>query len=256
MDSITYDIVIICDNSGSMQTMGNEPLEALNSFITEQKNTLDDDSTFTLWQFNHELSLKIDDVPLKEVGDITDYTPSGMTALFDAIGHAIQTKLQKSKKDYVICLIITDGVENSSTEFTSRAQIQQLIKTAEEEHHWKFVYIGANQDAFSVGENMGLYRNCCAQFEPVNGGLHLATREVSQNIAVHRTASSQNGYQEENNVVLGIPQPPYIVRQSPNISDPITSPPPLMRQSPNIRSTPPALTPMRQPTFNRQASNA
>ena len=124
-------------------------------------------------------------------------------------------------KDYVICVIVTDGIENSSKEFTSKSQIQKLIKNTEEEHHWKFVYLGANQDAFSVGENMGLYRNCCAQFEPVEGGLLRATREVSQNIAVHRTASSQNGDKADNDIVLGVPdtQPPYLERQSPLIPD-------------------------------------
>ena len=259
MTTIIYDIITIFDQSGSMAHMGNEPLEALNNFVTEQKESSVDTATFTLWQFNHEISLKIDDLPIKEVGIITDYKPSGMTALFDAIGNAIQTKMQKSKKDYVICVIITDGVENSSKEFTGKSQIQQLIKNAEEKHHWKFVYLGANQDAFSVGENMGIYRSCCAQFEPVDGGLLRVTRAVSQNVASYRQASSQ-GFQVDDNLAAGVPitpnpQPPYLMRQSltvPHLIDqayphggaPPMEPPALPQRQHSVRPLP------------RQTSNA
>ena len=132
--------------------------------MKEQKDALDDKATFTLWQFNQEIELKIDDIPLKTVSEITDFNPTGMTALFDAIGNAIQIKLAKSKKRDVICVIITDGIENSSKEF-NKNQLQKLIKNTEDQHNWKFIYLGANQDAFSEGENIGMYRSCCAQFE-------------------------------------------------------------------------------------------
>jgi len=193
---IVNDIIVIMDESGSMGQLVDEPNQALNSFITEQKSVLSDDATFTLWGFNHTISLKIDDVPLKELDQIENFIPNGMTSLFDAIGNAINTKLAKTRKDNVICVVITDGLENSSKEF-NKDQIQNMIKLAEQKHQWKFVYLGANQDAFAVGENMGVYRNCCVQFEANHGELLKATRVVSENIAVYRNASSQGTHNSD-----------------------------------------------------------
>lgn len=225
---VINDIVVIMDESGSMGQLGDEPNQALNSFIAEQKNALSDDATFTLWGFNHEISLKIDDVPLNELDTITNIRPNGMTALFDAIGNAINTKLGKTRKDNVICVVITDGLENSSKEF-KKDQIQKMIKLVEGKHQWKFVYLGANQDAFAVGENMGVYKNCCVQFEANHGELLRATRAVSKNIAVYRNASSQGTH--DSDFALGAtehqsdhPHPPPLVRQPhnpPNINLPV-----------------------------------
>ena len=239
--SIVNDIVVIMDESGSMGQLGDEPNQALNSFITEQKNALSDNATFTLWGFNHEISLKIDDVPLNELDTITNIIPNGMTALFDAIGNAINTKLGKARKDNVICVVITDGLENSSKEF-NKDQIQKMIKLAEEKHQWKFVYLGANQDAFAVGENMGVYRNCCVQFEANHGELLRATRAVSENIAVYRNASSQGTH--DSDFALGDIEhdtehhPPPVVRQPYNpphlnlaVSPNLNRPPSLSRQT-------------------------
>jgi hypothetical protein len=207
---IVNDIIVIMDNSGSMEQMGNEPNEAINSFVEEQKNILSDDATFTLWEFNNNISLKIDDVSLKEIGSIDKLVPNGMTALFDAIGNAINTKLTKPRKDNVICVVITDGLENSSKEF-SNFQIKNLIKLVEEKHHWKFVYLGANQDAFAVGENIGIYQNCCLNYETKKGELLQATRAVSENIGVYRNLSSQGT--QDLDFALGSINPPALVRQ-------------------------------------------
>ncbi len=240
---IVNDIVVIMDESGSMGQLGDEPNQALNSFIAEQKSALSDDATFTLWGFNHEISLKIDDVRLKELDTINNIIPNGMTALFDAIGNAINTKLGKTRKDNVICVVITDGLENSSKEF-KKDQIQKMIKLAEEKHQWKFVYLGANQDAFAVGENMGVYKNCCVQFEAKHGELLRATRAVSENIAVYRNASSQGTH--DSDFAFGATEP-----QS-------TDPPPLVRQphNPPIVNLPVPPMLSRQPSLRRQTSSA
>ena len=177
------------DESGSMGNMGVEPIQAINSFIKEQQETIiDTGSTFTLWKFDTTVKNMIDDLPLKDVKEFTDYVPKGMTALYDAIGNAIKTKKTKTKIDNVICVIVTDGIENSSTEFTS-ADIMAMIKTMENNHNWKFIYLGANQDVIAVGGNMGLNTNLCSVFDASPGGLLTATRNISQSISLYRTES-------------------------------------------------------------------
>ena len=186
------DIVFIIDESGSMKSMGSEPVEAVNSFIEDQKKTItSDESTFTLWKFNTNVIKHLDDVLLKDVGYFSDFIPCGMTALFDAIGHAITIKLSKENPNNVVCIILTDGLENSSTDFTSSA-IKKLISTAETEYNWNFVYLGANQDAFTEGSNIGISTLRCADFKcNIPGDLLVLSRGTSEMVSNYRQLSSQ-----------------------------------------------------------------
>jgi hypothetical protein len=72
-----------------------------------------------------------------------------MTALNDAIGiwadlrHA---NLEKAETpDNVIVAILTDGMENSSKEY-STLNIKRKIKIHEDKYNWKFIFLAANQD--------------------------------------------------------------------------------------------------------------
>jgi Mg-chelatase subunit ChlD len=87
--------------------------------------------------------------------------PRGMTALLDAIGRTVTEvrehidSLPPAKTpDEVVMVILTDGHENASQEFT-REQIKTLIeeRTAA---GWKLVFMGADQDAFTVAAGMGI----------------------------------------------------------------------------------------------------
>jgi len=188
-ETTVNDIVAIVDESGSMANMGTEPLEALNEFIKEQQGTLTGDgATFSLWLFNSQVKLVIDDQKLEDVKPVTSYAPSGMTAMCDAIGKAINTKRQKDKNENVICMVITDGVENSSREF-SRDDIRRLMHKAEKEWKWQFIFIGA-KDIFAEGERTGFDKRRCAAFVPgCPGNLVAMTRGVSNNVSQYRYAT-------------------------------------------------------------------
>ena len=190
-EKVIQDILFILDESGSMSSMGIEPVQAVNKFIDDQKVAMGDDgATFSLWKFNSTVVKLIDDVPLKDVGEFSDFQPKDMTSLYDAIGHAINTKKKKNSFDNVVCIILTDGLENSSTEY-SAANIRSMIKDMEENHNWTFVYLGANQDAFAVGGAMGVGR--CAQYTCDPGQMIGITREVSDAVTSYRAHSSNVG---------------------------------------------------------------
>jgi len=53
-----------------------------------------------------------------------------------------------------LCVILTDGEENASKEY-SRAQIFDMIKAYENEG-WTFLYLGANHDVWAAGEDLGI----------------------------------------------------------------------------------------------------
>merc|ERR1712004_216757 len=62
------------------------------------------------------------------------------------------------KKKYNICVIITDGEENSSSKFNHKSATD-LIKKMSDENEWEFHYLGSNQDAFAVGGSIGIKNN-------------------------------------------------------------------------------------------------
>lgn len=90
------------------------------------------------------------------------FQPRGLTALLDAVGTSIQTAKKRIKKlskkerpEHVIFAIITDGMENASTKYT-RTEIFDKIRKIEKKDGWKFVFIGANQDAISEASKFGI----------------------------------------------------------------------------------------------------
>lgn len=188
---VVQDILVIMDRSGSMQSMGNEPLQALNGFIKDQQKVLHGDgSTLSLWMFDTKTELVIDDQPLKEVAPVTAYRPGGMTAMYDAIGKAVSLKYNKSKSRNVVCMVITDGEENASVEY-ALADVRKVIDTAEKEHGWKFIFIGA-RDIFAEGAKTGFDQNRCAAYSPsVPGMLTKLSRDVSSTVAHYRCVTSQ-----------------------------------------------------------------
>lgn len=74
-----------------------------------------------------------------------------LTPLFDAVGKTINSIKSKGKKLFVI---ITDGMENASKEFT-KENIQALIKEKESKG-WVFSYLGVGKDAWGGNRAMGI----------------------------------------------------------------------------------------------------
>jgi uncharacterized protein YegL len=162
MNNNKTQIVCILDRSGSMAPILDDARGGFNSFIEEQKKN-DDDVTISVVLFDHEYELLYDGVTLDQVPKMTpeNWDARGMTALNDAIGRTIndvkvgQSKLEKEERPTktLVC-IITDGHENSSDEFSGE-QIKELIKK-QEKNDWKFVFLGADLDAFGIGTNYGI----------------------------------------------------------------------------------------------------
>ena len=156
-------ISVVLDRSGSMASCLDDTIGGFNSFLGSQRE-LDGEATLSLIQFDDQYEILED---MKAIGDCKDitvetYVPRGMTALLDAIGRTINnTEAQLDNKDEdekpekVIFVIITDGAENHSTEF-NHEQIMKMINRHREDNKWEFVFIGANQDAISVGGGMGV----------------------------------------------------------------------------------------------------
>jgi Mg-chelatase subunit ChlD len=85
--------------------------------------------------------------------------PRGRTPLLDAIGLAINEHGNKNveQNEKKTLVIVTDGLENASTEYTNKA-IKQLIENKTNEG-WLIIYLGADHDAFDQSKNIGIEYN-------------------------------------------------------------------------------------------------
>jgi uncharacterized protein YegL len=157
------EIVAILDRSGSMEGLTNDTIGGFNNFIKEQK-AIEGEAFLTTILFDDEYEVLHNRIDLKLIEPITtkDYFARGSTALLDAIGKTINTiggnlsKIaEQGRPSKVIFLIITDGEENASVEFNNK-KIKKMIEHQKAKYNWKFLFYGANIDAFSVGGSMGI----------------------------------------------------------------------------------------------------
>jgi hypothetical protein len=159
------EIICVVDRSGSMDGIWDDTVGGLHKFIDKQRE-FKGEAKISIAFFDTEYDLPFNGVDVKsEVFNnkscFDEYRPRGWTALLDAIGKTISdvgTRLSKTpeheRPDKVTMCVITDGQENASREFTN-AKIREMIKHQTDKYQWEFIYLGANQDAFAVGGQMG-----------------------------------------------------------------------------------------------------
>lgn len=154
------DLTVVLDRSGSMHVCQSDAEGGLNRFVEEQKKQ-PGEARFTLVQFDTEYEFVHRAVPIQDVPPCS-LVPRGNTALLDAVGRAIvetgERLAKMSEADrpgLVVFVILTDGQENSSREF-SRAKVREMIAHQQDVYKWQFIYLGANQDAFAEAGALGI----------------------------------------------------------------------------------------------------
>jgi len=158
----------ILDKSGSMSNKVNDVIGGFNLYVDELAKEPAVDYGFSLTLFDTAVKMKHKAVPLAKVDklDSSRYRPSGNTALFDAIGNTVQT-VDTDGFDKVVTVVMTDGEENSSREWTMQS-VRELIRSREADGNWTFVFMGADLDAFAQAEKLGVRATNSAQYDPAN----------------------------------------------------------------------------------------
>jgi hypothetical protein len=149
-----FKIVIVLDESGSMNNISNDMITAINGLIQEQKRIEGRPCRFTLVQFNDKINRKINNLDLGEINGIRteDYRPNGNTALYDAIGNTINWfRYEKN----VLLVIVTDGEENSSRYYNKEA-VTSLLEEKKEYRDWTYVYLSNDLSTSKQGHGIGL----------------------------------------------------------------------------------------------------
>jgi len=152
-----FKIVIILDESGSMQSIKNDMQKAINDLITEQKQVNGRPATLTLVKFNDNVNRVIKNKNLADINTLSseDYMPNGSTALYDAIGDTVNWF--RNEKN-VLMIIVTDGQENASRRYT-RSDVTRMLEDKKSKNEWSYVYLSCDLNTFAQGNNIGLQRS-------------------------------------------------------------------------------------------------
>lgn len=155
--------LLIVDESGSMSVIERQALAGINETLSTIKKMQhihkDLDQRVTLLTFDSARTNFIyDNVSGWKIHQLRpqDYNPGGCTPLYDAIGRGIsRINAQVADGDSVLVTIITDGEENSSTEYRLY-MIKNLIEKLKKQN-WTFTFIGTdNLDVESMASEMGI----------------------------------------------------------------------------------------------------
>ena len=189
-------ICMILDRTGSMESIKQDTIGGFNSYIAAQKS-LPTPATFTLVQFDSqdpfEVIHKFTDIQM--VGDLTaqTYMPRASTPLYDAVGRGINDlkaglgglpEALRPKK--IVVVIVTDGQENASREFTG-AQVRKMIADAKEAG-WQFVFLSADESAISDSSSLNIDASNAAFFKKSTAGANEMWERVANRSVAYRSS--------------------------------------------------------------------
>ena len=187
------EIIFLLDRSGSMSGLEADTIGGFNSFIQRQKE-LEGETLISTILFDDRYEILWDGRDIREVElSSKEYYVRGNTALLDAIGKTIldvSYRISRCEKyqrpDNVIFVITTDGMENSSREF-SYEKVKNLIIHQQNLNNWNFIFLGANIDVIKEASNLGITKDNAYAFEASEAGVETMYNTVNDAVSIKRT---------------------------------------------------------------------
>jgi hypothetical protein len=192
------DLVFLLDRSSSMGKLAHATRSSFNEFLESQKQLVGE-ARLTLVQFSRpdDFVYSYLNTPLRAVEGLTttNYFPrGGSTALRDALGRLIDetgaryAQLQESNRpENVVFVILTDGEENNSQRF-SVDDIRGRITRQQDVYKWQFVYLGANQDAILVAQELAMPMASAMTYNYTEAGIYNTSKSLGEKISLLRTS--------------------------------------------------------------------
>jgi hypothetical protein len=182
------DITLVIDKSGSMQPLRGDTIGGVNRLLEEQRK-VEGKAHLTMIQFDSKYNF-LHSAPVQYVPNLTEanYTPSGNTALIDAMaqgiiatGNRLRSLPESERPAKVLFIVVTDGQENASKEFT-REQLRKMVTEQTEKYSWEFSYLGANVDSFTEARSYGISLASTSNYGANSAGIASAYAIMSEKL--------------------------------------------------------------------------
>jgi Mg-chelatase subunit ChlD len=177
---------LIIDRSGSMEAVRDDAQGGINAFLREQY-AQPGRLTVTLSQFDTEF-----DSPARMATEPVGYqlNPRGGTALLDAVGMEVLATGrdlaaldEPQRPGRVLLLVVTDGEENSSHEFTLE-RVREMLAEQRDRYNWQVQFIGAGESSWQ-GEALGV---ATTQYVGTKKGNRAMYAAMSDAVSAYRAA--------------------------------------------------------------------
>jgi uncharacterized protein YegL len=187
------ELVFILDRSGSMSGLETDTIGGFNSMLERQKKE-SGEAFVTTVLFDDKYEVLHDRYDIKGVNLLTEkeYYVRGSTALLDAIGitinnigKALSDTKEEDRPGKVLFVIITDGMENSSREF-SYEKVKKMVEHQKSKYSWDFIFLGANIDAIKTANSFGISADMATNFVSDSAGTQLNYKIVSEVVSSFR----------------------------------------------------------------------
>ncbi|MBU1251324.1 MAG: VWA domain-containing protein [Actinobacteria bacterium] len=199
-------LLLIIDRSGSMAAIRDDMVGGLQSLLAAQAD-LPGTLTVDIVTFDDEIEHQA--VFADPATVQVRLEPRGMTALLDALGEslegfrsALEALPVHARPSTVQVVVVTDGHENSSRRYT-RDQVRSLIADLTAEWKWDFVYLGANQDAITVGVDLGFDADSSLTYAPAPDSVGASSDVLHRYMSDLRGGGRRGFAAEERDRVMG-----------------------------------------------------
>ena len=192
MKKNSTELAFILDKSGSMHGLEKDTIGGFNSMLEKQK-AAEGECRVTTVLFDTDYTLLHDRIDIAAVRPMTeeDYCAGGTTALLDAVGTTIdkirnvqKNSAEEGRAEKVLFVIITDGLENSSHEYSLK-NVRSMIEE-QRKNGWEFVFLGANIDAVETAGDLGISRDLAADYFCDEEGTERNFDAVSDAVSCYR----------------------------------------------------------------------
>lgn len=182
---------LILDRSGSMHGHWGDTIGAVNAYFASLAQS-DPDTHVAVTVFDSKAVERVRHSPVTEYAPIDQFevTPRGNTPLYDAIGRVIGDlrMVPMNTDDRRTIVVMTDGMENASTEWT-RERVIALLDECKKDN-WLVLFLGADPASFAQGQDLGLSRNNTIRYAAAtpDNVMRSATRATQRYASAHTAA--------------------------------------------------------------------
>lgn len=207
-------VVLVLDRSGSMHSGRNDTDGGVKTVLDDQRKLLAEqggETRVTLAQFDHRYELVHDRTPLTDhVG--WSCQPRGRTALHDAIGITVSAVRQgdaslpaDERPTATTLVIVTDGMENASSEYSRQAVREQIEQVREQ--GWEVLFLAADLDAWAISDGLGVDRSRSASYSKSQAGTRSAFGTASGMVVNSVSGRSVQGFTDAEREAMRYGQP-------------------------------------------------